>query len=654
MRKLYPLLSSLLLTCHVYANNTKNVEQQNITQWHAVYQSTLENNPNSALNLLQNRYHTATYDEEKLYVSGLIFEYMSNRDQPYYGNSQSRNSSFAKLESKYIQALRERKQGRYDASVKTFTALRDEMKQSSNIEGEALMNYQLCFTLNQQGRYHRAHFFCSSLERHLDETQLENFPKDLPLRIIANNYNFRGDNEKSLDVYRRLLESMPQQSDPSGIYNDVGNLLAEIGQFEQAERYLTQALLARQLNATPLKVAQVEHSLAAMHAKAQNFDDSIVHYKNSLTLLEQINYPYGEGLAYLGLASALVETGKVEQAIRYIDAALKLGERAENVHLQTEAHLTAGSVYLEESKPKLAIKYGNNALTLATDNARPLLQAKAQLLLSNAYQSIQDYQSALAHYQAYSTLELSNRDANNLKALEALEQTKSEYEHDLKITRLNNEQKLKQSELERLTAQQNTYSFTVVFLVILLILALMLKRQTRKASRLDTLTCALNRSACITSIKGQRTKAKQNMRHVLALINIDNLTSINNTYGYPVGNLVLKQVCQRLSDTLNRGECLGRLNGNEFVVLLKNIDEIEVPFRIQALHQMISEERVKTDRDEEVTISARLVYLATSNPLTNFDELYTSLEQARKQAESNGQCAIIDAYDEPTYMSLVS
>ncbi|CAE6899764.1 Tetratricopeptide repeat [Vibrio sp. B1FLJ16] len=648
MRTLYPLLSSLLLCSHVFAGGTQNVEQsQNITQWHGVYQSTLKSNPKSALNMLQNRYHSATYDDEKLYVSGLIYEYMSNIKQPYYGNSQGRNTPFAKLESEYILALSERKQGSYDASVKSFTALREQMKQNSNIEGESLMNYQLCYTLNQQGRYHKAHFYCSSLERHLEDNHQDNFPKDLALRIIANNYNFRGDYKKSLSVYRRLLANMPHQSDPSGVYNDVGNLLSELGQFEQSEQYLIQALLARQQEGTPVQVAQVEHSLSAMYSKNKDFDKAITHYQNSLTILEQFEYPYGQGLVYLGLSSAMVESGQPEQAITYINKALSLGERYENNHLQAEAHLAAGFAYLKNSESETAIEHGTSALALATENVRPLLQAKAQLLLSNAHQAQENYQAALQHYEAYSSLELANRDANNIKAMEALDLTKNEYEYDLEQTRLNNERNLKQREFEKLTDQQIIYNFVVLCLLVLLTLAIILQRQTRKKARLDSLTCALNRSTSIDTIKNQTTKASDDMRYVLALIDLDNFKSINDTYGHPAGDSVLEHVCQKINEKLHKGEFIGRLSGEEFILLLKNVDVIDVPFRIQSLHKTISEKRFTTDNNEEASVTASLAYLSTSQPLTNFDELYSILDQALSKAKKHGQNIIIDAYDEP-------
>ncbi|MGR5470333.1 tetratricopeptide repeat-containing diguanylate cyclase, partial [Vibrio astriarenae] len=107
--------------------------------------------------------HTANTNHEKLYVSGMIYEYMSNINQPYYGSSQALGNRFAKLESKYILAISEYKKGNYDTSVNIFTSLRENTKQYSDVESTALMNFHLCYILNRQGQYHKANFYCSSL-----------------------------------------------------------------------------------------------------------------------------------------------------------------------------------------------------------------------------------------------------------------------------------------------------------------------------------------------------------------------------------------------------------------------------------------------------------------------------------------------------------
>ncbi|GLR04160.1 tetratricopeptide repeat-containing diguanylate cyclase [Vibrio hyugaensis] len=642
MRTLLSLLASLLLGSQANASDT-----QSITQWHAVYQSTVKTNVESALSMLQDRYHTASSNSEKLYVSGLIYEYMANIDQPYFGSSQILNNRFAKLESQYILALKERKLGNYDESVNLFTALLQSTKQYNDVESKALMNYQLCYTLNQQGQYHKANFFCSSLNNHLTIEHPERFPSDLALRVIANNFDYRGEYDVALDLYRRLLSKMPAQSDPSGVYNDVGNLLSELGQYEQAEQYLIQALLARQLEATPLEVAQVEHSLASMYNKSKDYDKAISHYKNALTILKELDYPYGRGLTYLGLGSAYVESGNLESAVPYIKNALELGKRYENKRLETESHLAAGFAYFKNKMLANALEHGVAALELASDNSNSALQAKAQLLLSQTYREQGNYLAALSHYQDYATLELANRDANNVKAIEALDLTKNEYEYELQLTKMNNERNLKLLEVEKLAKQKRAYNFVLFCLLTLLFVALFIQRKTYMKSKLDRLTDSLNRSTIIERIRAQTVKAPEDMRYVLALIDLDNFKSINDHYGHPTGDLVLKHVCKAVRAKLNKGEYLGRLGGEEFILLLKNVDEIDVPFRVQSLHKTISDKQIKTENAEVLSVTASLAYLSTSKPLTNFDELYSILDQALYQAKQSGHDAMIDAYNEP-------
>ncbi|ODM59363.1 diguanylate cyclase [Vibrio harveyi] len=647
MRTLLTLLASLLLGSQANASNT-----QSITQWHSVYLATMKTNSKSALHMLQDRYHTADSNSEKLYVSGLIYEYMSNINQPYFGSSQFLENHFAKLESKYIQALLERKQGDYDAAVNLFTSLLQSAKQRADIETKALMNYQLCYTLNQQGQYHKANFFCSSLNNHLTNDHKESIPADLALRVIANNFDFRGEYDIALSLYRRLINEMPAQSDPTGVYNDVGNLLSELGQFEQSEQYLIQALLARQLEATPLEVAQVEHSLASMYYKSKDYEKSISHYKNALTLLEELNYPYGKGLTYLGLGSAYVDSGDLKSAVPHIKNALELGKEYENERLQTESHLAAGFAYLKHRMLKEALEHANAALELANKNSTTALQSKSQLLLSQIFQQQNEYETALSHYREYATLELANRDANNVKAIEALDLTKSEYEYELQLVKIDNERNLKLLELKKLAEQQRAYNFVVFVLLAVLLVALFALRKIKMESRLDKLTGSLNRSSIIEKIRSQSISAPDDMRYVLALFDLDNFKLINDKYGHPVGDLVLTQVSKSLQSKLNKGEYLGRIGGEEFILLLKNVDEIDVPFRVQSLHKTISEKQIKTDDGHSVNVTASLAYLSTSKPLSNFDELYSILDQALYQSKRNGHDAVIDAYNEPIDLPL--
>ncbi len=58
-------------------------------------------------------------------------------------------------------------------------------------------------------------------------------------------------------------------------------------------------------------------------------------------------------------------------------------------------------------------------------------------------------------------------------------------------------------------------------------------------------------------------------RSVLAL-DLDNFKSINERYGHPVGDNVLKEVVQRCLRAIRSGDSVARVGGEEFMVLLTN------------------------------------------------------------------------------------
>ena len=88
----------------------------------------------------------------------------------------------------------------------------------------------------------------------------------------------------------------------------------------------------------------------------------------------------------------------------------------------------------------------------------------------------------------------------------------------------------------------------------------------------DPLTGLANRLLFQDRLDNAMHQAHRSRRPLaILLLDLDRFKSINDSLGHPVGDLLLKQVSQRLSGLLREGDTLARLGGDEFALLLPEI-----------------------------------------------------------------------------------
>jgi diguanylate cyclase (GGDEF)-like protein len=70
---------------------------------------------------------------------------------------------------------------------------------------------------------------------------------------------------------------------------------------------------------------------------------------------------------------------------------------------------------------------------------------------------------------------------------------------------------------------------------------------------------------------------------VVMFFDLDGFKAVNDTYGHGTGDLVLREVAQRVRDKLRKEDVLARLGGDEFVILLEEVVSREGAMRVAQL-----------------------------------------------------------------------
>jgi diguanylate cyclase (GGDEF)-like protein/PAS domain S-box-containing protein len=93
-------------------------------------------------------------------------------------------------------------------------------------------------------------------------------------------------------------------------------------------------------------------------------------------------------------------------------------------------------------------------------------------------------------------------------------------------------------------------------------------QQLRFMANNDPLTKVFNRRGIEKMFEGAVQSLGAGKRLTLAYIDLDRFKLINDLFGHAAGDEVLKQVCERMELTLAGGQKIGRVGGDEFVIVM--------------------------------------------------------------------------------------
>jgi diguanylate cyclase (GGDEF)-like protein len=94
------------------------------------------------------------------------------------------------------------------------------------------------------------------------------------------------------------------------------------------------------------------------------------------------------------------------------------------------------------------------------------------------------------------------------------------------------------------------------------------KDELERRASVDDLTRLWNRRAIIEILDREFIRSRRGVCFSLVMIDIDHFKKINDTYGHPVGDKVIKEIAHRLRQAVREIDAVGRYGGEEFMVVL--------------------------------------------------------------------------------------
>lgn len=160
--------------------------------------------------------------------------------------------------------------------------------------------------------------------------------------------------------------------------------------------------------------------------------------------------------------------------------------------------------------------------------------------------------------------------------------------------------------------------------------------QLQHLAQIDQLTSIYNKISTKRLIENEFTYSNYNIRHALFLIDLDNFKEVNDKFGHACGDKVLVELSGEIKRAFREVDIVGRVGGDEFMVLLKNFsDKKIISDKMAELATLLDQKVTFEGRTTRVTASIGVAIYPDDG--TSFDELYKKADWAMYAVKGSGK-----------------
>ena len=455
-----------------------------------------------------------------------------------------------------------------------------------------------------------------------------------------------GEQAKALLDFRRARTAFRE----AGIDHETDALLRRlaiayrrIGDWAHAEQYFNESMARMEERRDWQRVTGVLIQLGHLHEESDAPEKARAAFGRAIAMATEHGYDELAGAARLGLATVQLAQGQHDDALASLEQARAGFAKAGTPRHDDMLLLLTGQALAGKGRHREALSIYRQALPLVQRSGNERYLARLHQLLAASEEALGRNAEALASFKRYSELQASLQRKMQLEQNQLLA-----YEHEARTRALENNrlraesgaQRQHVATLERARRWQTAALSLGALLIVVLVLAIVLQRRhsrrLRALAMTDSLTGAASRVDIDRSTDRALVRAARSGAPLSVLVlDLDHFKSINDCHGHTAGDAVLRAATAAWQAHLREYDALGRIGGEEFVMVCANAPLATAQAIAERLLQATRSLRLP-DIDPELRVTVS-IGLAEAQAGDTRDTLFARADDALYRAKALGR-----------------
>ena len=220
--------------------------------------------------------------------------------------------------------------------------------------------------------------------------------------------------------------------------------------------------------------------------------------------------------------------------------------------------------------------------------------------------------------------------------------------HNIEISLLQQRSRVKLLEIEKKHQEnvQKTYLiFSLLAIIGMIVILMYLQQRTNKKifelSIKDALSGLYNRRYIFKHMEKLVHKFDGRAGFAAILIDVDDFKCINDLYGHPFGDKVIKAIADAGQKVLRVGDEMARIGGEEFLCICARIDHHQAMDIAERLRESVQSMPLYRDNGQPVQVTVSIGVAMSNERMTDSQSLYVCADKALYRAKDSGKNQVV-------------